>query len=101
MTTTHLAEHQLAAIVWDDAWGEDAQMTLHEIESKQARPQRFTTFGLLLKESEAGYVLAGELEENGAFRHVMFIPRGMVVEVVLLGVPKRKVKREKKPKATG
>lgn len=92
-TGRKLTSYHLYAVVWDDAWGEDAQMTLHEIESKQARAQRFTTFGLMIKENEQGVVLAGELEEDGAFRHVMFIPAGMIVEKVDLGVPTRKIQR--------
>lgn len=90
-----LANYPLVAVVWDDAFALSEQTTMEEIESSYHKAQRFTTFGLLLKESEAGITLAGEIESNGQFRHVSFIPRGMIVEMVLLGVPRRKVKRAK------
>lgn len=85
-----LSNYHLVAVVWDDAWGNDGQMTLHEIESRQAHPERFTTFGLRIKEAEEGIVIASEVEENGAFRHVNFVPKGMIVEIIDLGVPRRK-----------
>lgn len=88
----------LVCVVWDDAHAmlagdytqQEAQMQFH-------KASRYHAFGLLLVEDEKGVTIATEWCDDG-WRGLNFIPRGMVVEVIDLGVPKRKPVKKVKSK---
>lgn len=101
MIKGQLTSYHLVCVIWDDAFAVSEQTTLEEIEASYHKAQRFSTFGLLLKDSESGVTLAGELESNGQFRHVAFIPKKMIVEVIDFGIPKKPVARRRRARAGG
>lgn len=91
-----LANKPLVAVTWDDAHGTNlGDYSESEIERDFHKPARYTTFGLLVKENEAGVTLASDVSE-GTYRGVAFIPRGMIVEIVNLGVPQKREPRKRK-----
>lgn len=89
-----LSAKHLMCVIWDDAHISLDEYSQGEIERDVHKPCRVSTFGLVVANTEAGITLAmQEGVEDGKFRHVNFIPRGMIVEVVDLGLPKKKVTR--------
>lgn len=98
----NLSKKHLVCVVWDDAHISLDEYDQGEIDRDVHKPCRVNTFGLCVQDSEAGITLAmQEGATDGKFRHVNFVPRGMIVDVVDLGPPKRKIKRVKKEKPTG
>lgn len=98
---TNLSNKHLACVTWDDAHVSLDEYNQGEIERDVHKPCRVNSFGLIVGDNEAGITLAmQEGVEDGKFRHVNFIPRGMIVEVVDLGPPRQKTKRKKKAMAT-
>lgn len=99
MKNRALSDRPLVCVVWDDAHGGDFnEYTADEIARNRHRAARIQTFGLLVQDDERGLTLAQEMtaEPAGEFTHfrgINFIPRGMVREVIALGVPKRPVRR--------
>lgn len=93
----NLSQKHLACVVWDDAHISLDEYNQGEIERDIHKPCRVNIFGLVVADSTAGITLAmQEGAEDGKFRHVNFIPRGMIVDVVDLGMPKKKMKRKRK-----
>lgn len=85
---------QLVAVIWDDANVSPTDVILRDDVSRQ-KPTRFTTFGLLVREDDRLVSVAAEIDEQGDFRGMSNLPRGMVVEVIRLG---RWPRRARKPK---
>lgn len=80
----------LVCVVWDDAHAMLAgDYTQQEVDMQFHKASRYYAFGLLLLNNEKGVTIATEWCEEG-WRGLNFIPAGMVVEVIDLGVPKRK-----------
>ena len=93
----NLSKKHLACVTWDDAHISLDEYNQGEIERDVHKACRVNTFGLVVADSEAGITLAmQEGAEDGKFRHVNFIPRGMIVDVTDLGMPKRKAVRKRK-----
>lgn len=66
------------------------EFTSDEIAKDFHKAAQVKSFGLLIREDEKGVTLGTDEGTNdGAFRKVIFIPRGMIVEKIDLGVPKR------------
>lgn len=87
--------HPLVAVVWDDAKATAVvEYDLNEVRTQFHRPARYTTYGLLIVDDPAGVTLATEEGDDHNLRGLSFIPRQMIVEVVIL--PKR---RNRKPSA--
>jgi hypothetical protein len=85
-----LATKPLVAVTWDDAHGTNlGDYSESEIERDFHKAARYTTFGLLVKEDTAGVTLASDVSE-GSYRGVAFIPRGMIVDLVNLGIPQKR-----------
>lgn len=97
MSTFLSKEHKhLVCVVWDDAHAMLAgDYTAQEVQMQFHKPSRYHAFGLLVQEDEAGITIATEWCEEG-WRGLNFIPKGMIVETIDLGEPKRK-KTKKKP----
>jgi len=77
--------HQLVAVVWDDAKATAVvEYDLNEVRTQFHRAARYTTYGLLLVDDEKGITLASEEGDDHNLRGLTFIPRPMVVEVVVL-----------------
>lgn len=90
----NLSKHHLVCVVWDDAHISMDEYNQGEIERDIHKPCRVNTFGLVVADTGAGITVAmQEGAEDGKFRHVNFIPRGMIVDVIDLGLPKRKKAR--------
>jgi hypothetical protein len=88
-----LSDLPLACVIWLDAKGDAlGEHTRESIDREYHQPTPFATFGLLVKQNEAGITLAMEQCPplvGTEHRGLAFIPRGMIVEVVLLGRPRR------------
>lgn len=92
-----LSDHPLVCCVWADAHMSMDEFTPSEVAQDFHKPEMVKTFGLLVHDNEIGVTMAMEEGlEDGKFRHLMFVPRQMVVEVVDLGMPKRKAVRKRK-----
>jgi hypothetical protein len=96
MTLKNLSEgYPLACAIWDDAHGSaSGEFTAAEIARDHHDPALIRTFGLLIHEDERGVTIAQEItsapdEDLPTFRGLGFIPRGMLRELIVLGVPKR------------
>jgi hypothetical protein len=93
--------HPLVAVVWDDAKATAVvEYDLNEVRTQFHKAARYTTYGLLLVDDEKGVTLASEEGDDQNLRGLTFIPRAMVVEVVILGRqrPKR-IRKKKQPAA--
>mgnify|MGYP000928024692 FL=1 len=92
-----LSTHHLVYCLWADAHMSMDEYTPSEVERDFHKPEMVKTFGLLVQDNAIGITLAMEEGlEDGKFRHLMFIPREMVREVVDLGIPRVKRTRAKK-----
>jgi hypothetical protein len=92
--------HPLVAVVWDDAKATAVvEYDLNEVRSQFHKAARYTTYGLLLVDDDKGVTLASEEGDDQNLRGLTFIPRAMVVEVVILGRQRPKRTRTKKPPA--
>lgn len=92
----NLSKYHLAAVVWDDAHHSLDEYSLQDIDNQFHKAARETNYGLLIKNDEDGITLACEEGTDGGFRHCFFIPKSMVIEVIDLGLPKRKQVKSQK-----
>jgi hypothetical protein len=95
-----LANHKLVCVVWDDAHSPSGAFTADEIRRDQHKPVRYNSFGLLIADDERGISIAQEQDNDGGLRGVTFVPRGMVVDVIDFGIPKRRTPRKAKAAPT-
>ncbi len=87
----------LAAVVWDDAKATAVvEYDLNEVRTQFHKAARYTTYGLLVIQDDKGITLASEEGDDRNLRGLTFIPRQMVVEVVLLGKPRARKARLKR-----
>lgn len=87
----------LAAVVWDDAKATAVvEYDLNEVRTQFHKAARYTTYGLLVIQDDKGITLASEEGDDQNLRGLTFIPRQMVVEVVLLGKPRARKARPKR-----
>ena len=71
--------YPLSIVIWDDAFGTASEVTIEELSH---RAWRVHTVGWVLRDDERGVSVAGEwLPDQGTWRGVTFVPRGMLVEV--------------------
>jgi hypothetical protein len=91
-----LSKYHLAAVIWDDAHHSLDEFSKEEIGRQFHKAARETNYGLLVEDDEAGVTIAMEEGADGQFRHPFFIPRQMIIEVIDLGIPRRKIKRKQK-----
>jgi hypothetical protein len=84
-------------VIWDDAHNDQNEFTVEQVKTNFHKPIRTCNYGLKIQDDDQGITLTPEEDERGDLRHVFFIPRKMVVEVVDLGIPKRPKVRAKKP----
>jgi hypothetical protein len=92
-----LAKKSLCAILWEDAHGKaTGDFSEEQIAQEFHNAACYTSYGLLILDNEKGITIAMEEADDGTFRGLTFIPRGMIKEVVNLGVPKRKMKRKRR-----
>ena len=97
----NLSKYHLAAVIWEDAHHSLEEYTAEEVKRKFHRPVKTTNYGLLIQDDEEGITLTSEEDIDGDLRHVFFIPRKMVLEVIDFGPPKRKRARiRKSPKVS-
>ena len=91
--------HALVAVVWDDAKATAVvEYDLNEVRTQFHRPARYTTYGLLLVDDQQGVTLASEEGDDHNLRGLSFIPRQMIVEVVVLARRRiRKPSAKRKP----
>lgn len=93
--SNELAPKPLSVVLWLDAHGgsvdDYAEDELNHIHS--AKP--LSTWGFILKDDEKGITLFHEWSpEDGRWRGRRFIPRGMIVEVIELGMQRRPRKKK-------
>lgn len=94
--SSNLSKYHLTAVIWDDAHHSLEEYTVEEVNRNFHKAARTTNYGLLIRNDEQGITLTSEEDSDGELRHVFFIPRKMIVEVIDLGPPKRKRTRSKK-----
>jgi hypothetical protein len=93
--------HPLVAVVWDDAKATAVvEYDLNEVRTQFHKAARYTTYGLLLVDDDKGITLANEEGDDHNLRGLTFIPRQMIVEVVILGRQRAKRTRAKRQPAT-
>lgn len=91
MAKNQLTTYSLVCVIWDDAHMSLDEYTRDEIARDIHRAEKVKSFGLLVQEDETGVTLAtDEGSTDGKFRKVNFIPKGMIVEKIDLGIPKAK-----------
>jgi hypothetical protein len=83
---------RVVCVTWTDAHGN--AFAIYEQHELPHAPAIVKTYGVLLREDDAGVSLANEVFEGGNFRGVTFIPRGMIKEMVDVG-RKRTVRNRK------
>jgi hypothetical protein len=92
--------HPLVAVVWDDAKATAVvEYDLNEVRTQFHKAARYTTYGLLLVDDDKGITLASEEGDDHNLRGLTFIPRQMIVEVVILGRQRAKRTRAKRQPA--
>ena len=85
--------HRIVCVTWMDAHGNAfAVYEAHEIPHAAAIVR---TYGVLLREDEAGVTIANEVFEAGSFRGVTLIPKGMIREVADVSRRSRRRTRER------
>lgn len=89
-----LSKYRLAAVIWEDAHHSLDEYTVEEVKRNFHKPIVTTNYGLLIEDNERGVTLTSEEDVDGDIRHVFFIPRKMILEVVDFGIPKRARKRK-------
>jgi len=100
VATNFLSKHRLVAVIWDDAHHSLEEFSQEEAERDFHGAAREINYGLLVKRDDKGITLAMEEGDgDGNFRHLFFIPSAMVIEVVDLGRPSRRVARKPRQKA--
>jgi len=84
-----LSSRPLVACLWNDAHAvAQGELTQEDIDLGGA--YQFTTYGLLVREDEHIIAIAMEEAEDGRFRGVTYIPKGMVEKLTVLGAPRPK-----------
>ena len=89
-----VSKRPLARLVWNDAHMSMDEFTMEDVQRDMHRPEQVVTYGLLVQDDAMGVTLA--MEEgvtDGKFRHLTFVPRGMVVELVVLSVSKPRARK--------
>ena len=97
---SNLSKYHLAAVIWDDAHHSLDEYSKEDLDNQFHKAAREINYGLLVRNDERGTTLACEEGADGNFRHVFFIPKEMIREVIDLGPPKRKQIRVPKVKPT-
>lgn len=82
----------LVALRWSDAHG--TATTTYEIYELPHKACTITTYGLLLREDEAGVSIACEDAGAGCYRGVTFVPRALIIEIKPIGRRKRVAQTE-------
>ena len=90
-----LSQERLVAVRWLDPHG-SATTTYAKHELPHA-PCEITTYGLLLRHDDHGLSIACEQVGDDAFRGHTFILPALILEVIDLGIPKRKIIRSAHP----
>ena len=83
---------RVVCVTWTDAHGN--AFAIYEAHELPHAPAIVKTYGVLLREDDAGVSLASEVFEGGNYRGVTFIPKGMIRELLDVG---RKPRQRKKP----
>jgi hypothetical protein len=93
-----VSTHPLVAVVWDDAKATAVEeYDLNEVRTQFHKAARYTTYGLLLVDDEKGITLASEESDDQNLRGLTFIPRPMIIEVVVLSRSRTRKPRSKAP----
>ena len=75
---------KLVAVAWDDASVAQVDSFTRE-EIAERTPSRYITFGLLLRDDAKMVAIASEKGADNTYRGVTYIPRGMVIDITILG----------------
>lgn len=87
----------LVAVTWLDAEGETSGDYTEEEARVAHKPPQYISIGLLVIDDPTGITIFGEVGDDGRFRNRVFIPRGMISEVVQLlpAQPARRARQQK------
>ena len=97
-----LATLPMVCVVWDDAHGQaGGEYTAEDIVRDYHQPVVCRSFGLLIHDDAKGVTIASEItnpeaDDEPTYRGLGFIPRGMLKELIVLGVPKRPAAKRSK-----
>ena len=89
---------RVVCVTWTDAHGN--AFAIYEAHELPHAPAIVRTYGVLLREDDAGVSIANEVFEGGNFRGVTFIPKGMIRELTDIGHKPRKRKVSETPPQT-
>lgn len=82
---------RVVCVTWTDAHGNSfAVYEPHEIPHA---PAIVKTYGVLMREDEAGVTIGHEVFENGGVRGITFVPKGMIREIVDVGSRRKRAPR--------
>lgn len=81
---------RVVCVTWNDAHGN--AFSVYESHEIPHAPAVVRTYGVLLREDEAGVTIANEVFEAGSFRGVTFIPRGMIKSLEDVHAPRKRKK---------
>ena len=77
---------KVVRVTWHDAYSCCTEPHDH---SFIPRDYTINSVGFLLKKSKKGVLIAMELHPEGAYHHILFVPRGVVQKVKVLWEEKR------------
>lgn len=84
-----MSKPRVVCVSWCDAHGN--ALSVYESHEIPHAPALVKTYGVLLREDDAGITIANEVFEAGSFRGVTFIPRGMIQAVTdVMGTRRKK-----------
>lgn len=89
--STALSNRKLVCVVWDDAHGCGAgEYSEADVIRDFHKAITFYSYGLLIQHDAAGITIVSEETEDEDLRGITFIPAGMILEVVDMGIPRRR-----------
>jgi len=87
-----LTDLPFVCLRWDDAKGAaTGEYTIEDVNRDWHQSQEIKTFGILLVDDDKGVTIAAEITQDDPvmFRGLSFVPRGMVIELIHLGFPRK------------
>ena len=68
-------KYKIVELTWHDAWSDSGWKRIEDLAD---RPLVCSSIGYLIRETTAGYLIAGSIGEGGTFGSTAFRPRNMV-----------------------
>lgn len=82
-------------LVWEDAWSSASWVWPEDAKRQHGEPYTVHEMGCVVKVDRAGITLTSARKQEGSFRGVMFIPKGMIKTVKKVKLPETLTKHFK------